>query len=685
MDWFINLKLTSKLKLIILVFSLGMVIFGFIAYQTIEKLRVNGDMYLQIVQGKDLIADILPPPDYIVESYLNAFQMLDEPDNNILQNLIEKSKSLREEYNVRHEVWVEELAEDEMKENMVKNSYIPAVKFYDLRDERFIPLILAGKKDEARVLLNSEMKTEYEIHRSYIDKVVAQANKNNAQIEEEARELINSRTWSLVLTGIGILVILFFIVSQIFKNISNPINKVLEMVQELAKGNVKARANIISTDEVGTMAKTIDEMAKSLDDFAVKLNNIAEGDVSVKAEVAGENDALGPALNAISSTLKYLIEQINEMTKAALNGELNKRSDEEKFQGGYKAIISGINATLDAMVKPLNESRLILEEMAKGDLTVKMKGDYNGDFAIIKNSINGLADSFKEAISDVVEAVHATASASNQISSSIEEMAAGSEEQNNQISEVASAIEQMSKTIFETTQNASLASETARKAGEIAKDGEAVVSQTLDGMNNIADVVEKSAQTVHTLGINSDKIGEIIQVIDEIADQTNLLALNAAIEAARAGEQGRGFAVVADEVRKLAERTTNATKEIASMIKQIQQDTSGAVESMKIGTEEVHKGKVLSDKADKSLKEILYGSTEVVDMVQQLKTANEEQNIAAERISKNIEAISSVVQQSSAGFHQIANAAGDMNNLAVNLEKLVSRFTLSSEISYLKN
>ncbi|MBW7842621.1 MAG: methyl-accepting chemotaxis protein, partial [Ignavibacterium sp.] len=195
-------------------------------------------------------------------------------------------------------------------------------------------------------------------------------------------------------------------------------------------------------------------------------------------------------------------------------------------------------------------------------------------------------------------------------------------------------------------------------------------------------VVRESAETVQQLGKNSDQIGEIVQVIDDIADQTNLLALNAAIEAARAGEQGRGFAVVADEVRKLAERTTKATKEIATMIKQIQKDTNGAVESMQQGTQEVESGKTLAQKAGASLKDIINGAEQVVDIVSQVAAASEEQSSAAEQISKNIESISSVTQQSASGLQQIAHASEDLNRLTLNLQELIAQFKVDNSTSH---
>jgi methyl-accepting chemotaxis protein len=257
-------------------------------------------------------------------------------------------------------------------------------------------------------------------------------------------------------------------------------------------------------------------------------------------------------------------------------------------------------------------------------------------------------------------------------------MAAGAQEQTSQAGEVASAVEEMTKTILENSRNAGVAAETAKQARVNAEQGMSVVAETVAGMQRIAEVVQQSAGTVRELGKSSDQIGEIIGVIDDIADQTNLLALNAAIEAARAGEQGRGFAVVADEVRKLAERTTHATKEIAGMIKKIQTDTAGAVMSMEEGTGEVEKGKLLADRAGASLQEIVGVSQKVTDMVTQIAAASEEQSSASEQISKNVEGISKVTGETAQGTEQIARAAEDLNRLTDRLQQLVGRFSIGS-------
>ena len=347
----------------------------------------------------------------------------------------------------------------------------------------------------------------------------------------------------------------------------------------------------------------------------------------------------------------------------SIYNKLNKK--ENCYVYSKKALETGVSNLLTEMNK-----------FSQGDLTVEMDENIDGEIGKVYSGFNRAVMEIRLLVEKLNEAISATASSATEISSSAELMASGAQEQSVQTSEVAAAVEEMTKTIYETTKNTGMATEASKNAGKVAKEGGKVVDETINGMNRIAEVVQQSAKTVEELGNSSDQIGEIVQVIEDIADQTNLLALNAAIEAARAGEQGRGFAVVADEVRKLAERTTKATKEIASMIKQIQYETKGAVSSMRQGTEEVKNGKLFAAKAGESLKEIIEGADHVVDIISQVAAASEEQSSAAEQISKNIESISKVTSESANGIHQIAGSAEDLNRLTNNLQQLVNRFNI---------
>ena len=434
---------------------------------------------------------------------------------------------------------------------------------------------------------------------------------------------------------------------------------------------------------VGGVNTLVDAFVKPINVTAEYVDRISKGDIPPKITdvYQGDFNEIKTNLNQAINAINLLVSDGVTLAQAGIEGKLATRTDATKHQGDFRKIVEGTNNLLDAVIKPIQEAAEVLAELAKGDLTARIEGQYQGEHAMIKDSINEMSESLDRAMREVGEAVSATASASSQISSSSEEMAAGAQEQTSQAAEVASAVEEMTKTIVENSKNASDTAGTAKEAKGAAEAGGKVVEETITGMRQIAEVVKKSAGTVQELGKSSDQIGEIIGVIDDIADQTNLLALNAAIEAARAGEQGRGFAVVADEVRKLAERTTKATKEIAGMIKKIQLDTKGAVESMDEGTKKVDAGIALADKAGISLHEIVGISQKVTDMVTQIAAASEEQSSASEQISKNVEGISAVTGETAQGVQQIARAAEDLNRLTANLELLVSKFKLSSDSS----
>src|SRR5215471_8755116 len=237
----------------------------------------------------------------------------------------------------------------------------------------------------------------------------------------------------------------------------------------------------------------------------------------------------------------------------------------------------------------------------------------------------------------------------------------------------------MSSTVMQVSENSNKAAEASRQAAETARHGGSIIDETLAKMRGIAQSVGATARKVEELGKSSDQIGRIIGVIDDIADQTNLLALNAAIEAARAGEQGRGFAVVADEVRKLAERTTTATKEIAQMIKSIQDETRLAVGAMEQGTKQVEEGVSSTAKAGESLQEIIRMSEQVGEMITHIATAATEQSSATEQVNNNMDQIARLVKESAVGAQQAAKACQDLSGLALDLQKMVGEFKLEGK------
>jgi methyl-accepting chemotaxis protein len=674
MKWFMNLKIATKLSLSFGILAVVSAIIGFVGYTNLTLVEEN-----TAVMYKNATIPLKQMGEMSA-----AFQRIRVGSRDVLlaetpeeyREYTDNIQQCRDQISAISVEFEKTILSEEVRKQF--EEFTNARKEYGADFDQLLALAAAHDTKEGFALLRGKAKKSADREMAAIEKLLALKVETAQQNQEKCiQEADRARTGMAAICLIGLLLAgtLGIWISRI---ISRPVLLISERVKQLnglcvtnlgnglealAKGDTQYDVvtgtqflNMDTTDEIGNLSRDIDgiitQTRKSVASF--------EKTRTILSDVIGEIDGL---------------------IVSAKEGDLKTRGAAAKFEGVYHKLLAGFNDTLGAIVEPINESAGVLASMAENNFTVRMTGDYKGDYQTIKNSVNALGESLCHVILQVSEAVSATASASNQISSSTEEMAAGAHEQTQQAEEVAGAVEEMSKTIVETTKNATFASEIAKTSGENARQGGRVVIETMEGMKRIAEVVKQSAATVQELGKSSDQIGEIIQVIDDIADQTNLLALNAAIEAARAGEQGRGFAVVADEVRKLAERTTKATKEIAQMIKQIQKDTAGAVHSMTTGTEEVEKGRALAEQSSMSLKEIIDGSERVVDAVTQVAAASEEQATASEQISKNIEAISSVTAQSAAGTQEIARAAEDLNRLTTTLQDLVAQFTITGETS----
>jgi methyl-accepting chemotaxis protein len=324
----------------------------------------------------------------------------------------------------------------------------------------------------------------------------------------------------------------------------------------------------------------------------------------------------------------------------------------------------------------------VIQEVAANNLAIEdMEVTSQDELGQAATALNSMKNNLRAIMQSIAGTAEHVASASEEIAASATQTANGSEAQRDQVHQVATAMQEMAATVHEVSENSDKAADSARQASETARQGGTIVEGTLTRMRDIAGSVRDTAQKVQELGSRSDQIGKIVGVIDDIADQTNLLALNAAIEAARAGEQGRGFAVVADEVRKLAERTTKATKEIAEMIEQVQTETRAAVEKMQSGTQQVEKGVEVTAKAGDALQQIIGQTDHVGEMVTHIATAATEQSSATEQVSSNMDQINRLVAESAEGAQQSAKACEQLSNLALELQQLMARFKLDEQSS----
>ncbi len=342
---------------------------------------------------------------------------------------------------------------------------------------------------------------------------------------------------------------------------------------------------------------------------------------------------------------------------------------------GVGLVISTIlSRSLTAPIKRLNTVHHLL---SSGDLTIDIHVNRKDELGKDMVEIRTLIEQWRKLIGNVKTVALDISSAGNQLSSSAKLMSSGFNAQMEKASQVAASSEEMSQTILDVARNTGKIAESAAKTVQVAKAGQDIVISSVKEVKKIAETVDETSAFVQTLGNQSSQIGEIVNVINEIADQTNLLALNAAIEAARAGEAGRGFAVVADEVRKLAERTANATSEIGSMIHSIQEGVNSAINAMEVATKKVEAGVELSTQGGNSLNNIVDSVNELQLMVQQIASATEQMSATSEEINKDIEQIAGVSRETSASSGQTAQAAGELARLSVVLDQAVSGFKLS--------
>jgi len=381
--------------------------------------------------------------------------------------------------------------------------------------------------------------------------------------------------------------------------------------------------------------KPVGELARFSERFA-------SGDARARAEV-DSNDDFG-----------FIAENCNRAVARVAHAATNQQA-QDSLQRSITDLLNTIN------------------QVARGDLAIRGKVT-NDALGNVVDSVNFMLDNFTKVLERVRKAAIDVSTSANQILNAADEMTAGATQQDQEITNTSSAVEELTVSMKQVSNNAEASAEAARRALDAAEQGNRAVSDTLEGMQRIRASVQATAKKIKSLGDRSLEISEIINVINDITEQTNLLALNAAIEAARAGEAGRGFAVVADEVRKLAEHSRSATKDIAALIKAIQAETNEAVVVMEDGTREVEVGAGLADQAGKALEAISSVVRQSAELVQEISLASKQQVRGTEGVANAMQIISGITRQTTQGARQTASTVGNMVKMSEQLNEALAQF-----------
>lgn len=400
--------------------------------------------------------------------------------------------------------------------------------------------------------------------------------------------------------------------------------------------------------------------------FEAVIERISAGGAKVKM------DAMRRILSDIQSEERALLEQRTASMNAAKSLSLTIL-----LVGGLIATVLAISVAFmlsRSIAGRLQQVVEVARNVAQGRLDSNIERAGGDEIGTLLNAFATMQERLREMIGQIRAGAVQLVSAAQNISSASTQLSVSTQEQSQAASSMAATVEELTVSINHVADNANEAHGLSSDSGRQSAEGGAVIQETLVSMQRIADTVQGAAVQIAELGQHSDQISSIVNVIKEIADQTNLLALNAAIEAARAGEQGRGFAVVADEVRLLAQRTANSTQEITEMIKKIQQGTRSAVSNMEIGVQQVSSGVEQASQAGEAIVTIRQASASVVSVVDQISLALREQTVASQDVARNVERIAQMSMENSEAVADTSRTAQGLQQLAVSLEKHVASF-----------
>ncbi len=600
-----NLSLSAKFRLLITCFAAGFLVFGLYSLSTLKDVKVNGPRYKVIALGKDLQADILPPPEYILESYALAMEILDVESKDRRDTIVAKGDQLKKDFETRLAFWEKNMPDDTMRKLLLEDAAKPAQEFFQLRDSTFLTALKSGDKPKAESILNDKLRPLYESHLKAILQLVDKANEFTTAREADASTVVEKANVVLPALLIIIIVAVVLLSRSVSTGIIGTMKKTAEVLDGVAGGDFRQKLSHEVDDEIGQMANSVNRMVASI--RSVLLQDV------VNWETVAENQ------------------------KKAL------RDKEEAIilQEKVRSILSAVNSA------------------STGDLVQHVSVSGTDAIGQVGDGFRQLLGSFRDSIESFAKIISRLSASSQQLSSLSTEMSATAEETAGQSNSVSAAAEQVSRNLQTV---AAGSEEMSASISEIAKNAVEAARVASDAV----DIANATTDTITKLGESSAEIGNVIKLITSIAQQTNLLALNATIEAARAGESGKGFAVVANEVKELAKATATAANDISRKVEAIQGDTKGAVEAISKISQVITKVDEISNVIATAVEEQTTTTNDISRNVTEAATGSSEiaRNIVG--VAQAAEATAKGATESQEAAVELAVMAGELQALVEN-------------------